>query len=152
MVWYMGGICNQNPKPELVLFPFPSLLPFSVTFLHRLQTSITQSFIKLECFLRPFLRTKCHDRSAHTFRPSLRFLEVPQKGLKKMICWHFLTTFLTCLVLSDPLQLFKSPGSWHECRPIPIYGLHFVYIVFYPLCKKVFWGVQTNFITSFWPF
>ena len=73
----------QNPKPELVpssppLLPSP---PPPSHFLHRLQTSITRSFIKLECFLRPFLKTRSHDKSAHTFKSSLRFLEVPQKGV-----------------------------------------------------------------------
>ena len=76
-------IRSQNPKPELVpssppLLPSP---PPPSHFLHRLQTSITRSFIKLECFLRPFLKTRSHDKSAHTFKSSLRFLEVPQKGV-----------------------------------------------------------------------
>ena len=61
------------------------LLPISIMFLHQLQTSITQSFIKLEYFLRPFLRTRSHDGSAHTFRSSLQFLEVAQKGVLKNI-------------------------------------------------------------------
>ena len=64
------------------LLPFPSLLPF-VTFLHWLQTSITRSFIKLESFLIPFIRTRRHDESAHTFGSSHWFLEVPQKGVLK---------------------------------------------------------------------
>ena len=38
-------------------------------------------FLKLEHFLRPFLKTRSHDRSAHTFRSSHQFLEVPQKGV-----------------------------------------------------------------------
>ena len=67
---------NQNPKPKLVSSSSPPLSHF----LHWLQTSITQSFCKLEHFLWPFLKTRSHDRSAHTFESSLRFLEVPQKG------------------------------------------------------------------------
>ena len=101
--------------------------------------------------LRPFLKTRSHDESAHTFKSSLQFLEVPQKGvLKNYFFCIFLPHFFTCLVLSDPLKFFKSPGSWHECRPI--YGLHFVYIgFFYPLYKKKgVLGVQKNFITSCW--
>ena len=62
----------------------PSSLPFPLScFLHWLQTSITQSFIKLESFLIPFLITRGHDESAHTFRSSHWFLEVPQKGVLK---------------------------------------------------------------------
>ena len=38
-------------------------------------------FLKLELFLRPSLKTRSHDRSAHTFGSSHRFLEVPQKGV-----------------------------------------------------------------------
>ena len=60
-----------------------SFPPFCHVFLHQLQTSITQSFIELEYFLILFLRTRSHDGSAHTFRSSLRFLEVPQKGVLK---------------------------------------------------------------------
>ena len=48
-------------------------------------------------------------------------------------------------------NVFKSPGSWHECRPI--YGLHFVYIGFFVLyTTNGVLGVQKNFITSFWHF
>ena len=57
-----------SKKPSLVL-PFPPPPPPS-RFLHRLQTSITWSIIKLECFLRPFLTTRSHDKSAHTFKSS----------------------------------------------------------------------------------
>ena len=81
---------DQNPKPELVPSSLPSV-PQS-RFLHQLQTSITWSFIKLECFLRPFLKTRSHDKSAHTFRSSLQFLEVPQKvffcAFFNHIFWH----------------------------------------------------------------
>ena len=49
--------------------------------LHWLQTSITQSFLKLEHFLRPFLKTRNHDSSAHTFGSSHIFLEVAQNGV-----------------------------------------------------------------------
>ena len=48
------------------------------------------SFIqKLELFLRPYLKTRSHDGSAHTFGYSQRFLELPQKGSQKNIFWHF---------------------------------------------------------------
>ena len=59
---------NPSVSPSLPFFPTPS------HFLHRLQTSITQSF------LRPFFKNRRHVRSAHTFGSSLQFLEVPQKG------------------------------------------------------------------------
>ena len=36
---------------------------------------------KLEHFLRPFLKTRSHNGSVHTFGSSHRFLEVPQKGV-----------------------------------------------------------------------
>ena len=100
---------NRAWSPSL---PSPPLLPFPPSrFLHRLQTSITRSIIKLECFLRPFLKTRSNDESAHTFKSSLRFLEVPQKGvLKKLVFCIFLPHFLTRLVLSDPLKLFQK--SW----------------------------------------
>ena len=96
-----GHKCSKNVCPCMFIYiqeknrawSSPSLLPFfppPSRFLHRLQTSITRSFIKLECFLRPFLKTRSHDKSAHTFKSSLRFLEVPQKrGFKKNICLHF---------------------------------------------------------------
>ena len=41
-------------------------------FLLQLQTSITQSFLKLEHFLRQFLKTRSH---AHTFGSSIQFSE-----------------------------------------------------------------------------
>ena len=34
----------------------------------------------LEHFLRPFLKTRNHDRSAHTFSSSHIFLEIPEGG------------------------------------------------------------------------
>ena len=60
-------------EPQTRAGPVLLLLPFlSVTFfLHQLQTSITQSFVKLKHFLRPFLKTRNQDKSAHTFRSSL---------------------------------------------------------------------------------
>ena len=70
-------IIIRTPNPSWSP-PLPSPPPPS-RFLHQLQTSITRSFIKLECFLRPFLKTRSHDESAHTFKSSLQFLEVPQK-------------------------------------------------------------------------
>ena len=39
-------------------------------------------FFKLEHFLRPFLKTRSHDRSAHTFGSSHRYLEVPRSFKK----------------------------------------------------------------------
>ena len=45
--------------------------------------------LKLVHLLRPFLKTRSHDRSAHTLGSSHQFLEVPQKGFFKMIFWHF---------------------------------------------------------------
>ena len=131
-----GPLLPSSPPPLL-----PSSPPPPSRFLHRLQTSITRSIIKLKCFLRPFLKTRSHDESAHTFKSSLRFLEVPQKGVKKkyFVC-IFLPHFLTRLVLSDPLKLFQNPGSWHECRPI--YGLHFCIYRFFLsfIQKRGFWG------------
>ena len=45
-------------------------------------------FFKL-LFLRPSLKTRSHDRPAHTFGSSQRFLEVPQKGVLK----HYVLAF-----------------------------------------------------------
>ena len=42
-------------------------------------------FLKLELFLRPSLKTRSHDGSAHTFGFSQRFLEVPQKRVLKKL-------------------------------------------------------------------
>ena len=134
----------QNPKPELVPSSSPSPLSH---FLHQLQISITQSFVKLEHFLRPFLKTRSQDESAHTFRSSLRFLEVPLKGFFFMIFLAFVTTFFDMFGLIRSVHFFKSPGSWHECRPI--YGLHFVYIGFFPLYKKGGFGGPKHFHHQF---
>ena len=71
-------VMNQNPKPELVPSSPSPLLPFYVMFF-----TSTSNINKLECFLIPFLRTRSHDGSAHTFRLSLQFLEVLQKGVLK---------------------------------------------------------------------
>ena len=70
---------NQNPKPRWS-YSFPAAVLSH--FLHQLQTSITfLLFFMLEHFFRPFLKTRSYDRSAHTFRSSHRFLEVPHKGV-----------------------------------------------------------------------
>ena len=116
-----GHKCSKNVCPCMFIYIqeknrawSPSLLPFfppPSRFLHQLQTSITRSFIKLECFLRPFLKTRSHDESAHTFKSSLRFLEVPQKGvLKKLFVCIFFTTFFYMFGLIHPLKLFQK--SW----------------------------------------
>ena len=70
---------RAGPPPSPL--PFPSLLPFpsSCFFLHQLQTSITQSFVKLEHFLRPFLKTRSHDGSAHTF--GIFFLQIHKNSI-----------------------------------------------------------------------
>ena len=85
-VSHLGTV--SEPQTWALSPPLPSFPP-SRFFLHWLQTSITQSFIKLECFLIPFLRTRSHDGSAHTFRSSLWFLKVLQKGLKKYVLAFF---------------------------------------------------------------
>ena len=130
------------------------LVPSPSPLLHHIFTStsnINNSFIKLECFLGPFLRPRSHDGSAHTFRSSLRFLEGPKRFFL-MIFWHFLTTFFDMFgLIGSVKKKFKSPGSWHECRPI--YGLHFVYLVFfYPLYKKGFFGGPNKFHHEFLAF
>ena len=75
-------------EPQTRGGPFPYFPPLSCFFKHQIKTSITQSFLKLEHFLIPFLKTRSHDRSAHTFGSSLQFLEVPQKWVFKKI-WFF---------------------------------------------------------------
>ena len=69
---------NQNPKPKLVL-----LLPCccSITFFTSTSNINYSVFFMLEHFVRPFLKTRSYDRSAHTFGSSHRFLEVPHKGV-----------------------------------------------------------------------
>ena len=149
--WFVPSEPQTRAGPLLLPFPSPSC------FLHRLQTSITLSFIKLEWFLRPFFKTRSHDESAHTFGSSLRFLEVPQKGV---LFFFFFLAFLNQIFWHiwsywSHLNFSKSPRSWHECRPI--YGLHFVYIGFvYPLYqKRGFWGSKkcsSRVSGIFWPF
>ena len=94
--------CPSWSSPSLPFSPSPS------HFLHQLQTAITQLFIKLECFLRPFLKTRNHDGSAHTFRSN--FWKYPKKGLKFFFCNFLPHFFKTCFVLSDLLKLFQK--SW----------------------------------------
>ena len=85
--------------------------------------------------------------------PVSDFWKCPKKFFF-IIVLHFLTTFFTPLVYRIPLNFFKSPGSWHECRPI--YGLHFVYIGFFILyTKKGVLVVQKKLSQVsgiFWPF
>ena len=64
-------------------------LPF-VMFFTSISNINNSSFIKLESFLIPFLITRGHDESVHTFGSSHWFLEVPQKGvLKKWVLVFF---------------------------------------------------------------
>ena len=51
---------------------------FNMSFWHFLDILAIQmaDFLKLELFLIPYLKTRSHDRSAHTFGSSQRFLEV----------------------------------------------------------------------------
>ena len=87
-----GNNVIRIPNPS---WSSSSSSPLSRFFLHQLQTSITQSFVKLEHFLRPFLKTRSHNRSAHTFRSSLWFLKVPQKWVLK----NYFLTFLNHIFL-----------------------------------------------------
>ena len=57
--------------------------------------------------------------------PVSDFWKCPKKVFFVCIFYHIL---LTHLVLSDPLNFFKSSRILHECRPV--YGLYFVYIDF----------------------
>ena len=52
-----------------------------LTFFGNILTIKMDDFLKLELFLRPSLKTRSHDGSAHTFKSSPRYLEVPQKGV-----------------------------------------------------------------------
>ena len=69
---------NQNPKPELVL-QLPCCC--SITFFTSTSNINYSVFFMLEDFLRPFLKTRSHDRSAHTFGSSHIFFKVPHKGI-----------------------------------------------------------------------
>ena len=69
-----------------------------------------------------------------------------------MIFWHFVTTFFYTF---GPIGLiktfFKSPGSWHEHRPI--YDLHFEYIDLLSFIQNNgVLGVNIIFVASFWQF
>ena len=132
-----GHKCSKNVCPCMFIYiqeknrawSSPSLLPFfppPSRFLHQLQTSITRSFIKLECFLRPFLKTRSHDESAHTFKSSLRFLEVPQKGvLKKLFVCIFFTTFFYMFGLIGSVKTFsKVLGVGMNVGPYMAYILY----------------------------
>ena len=112
--------------PLLLLLPSVPPLRSPSRFLHQLQTSITQSFIKLECYLMPFLKTRSHYESAHTFGSSLRFLEVPPKrGFKKNIFLHFLTTFFYTFGLIGSVKTFsKVLGVGMNVGPYMTYILY----------------------------
>ena len=80
--------CLVQKTPWGGVGPWQSML----SCLHWFQTSITQSFFKLEHFLWPFLKTRNHDGSVHACRSSHIFLEVHQNMALK-----YLLTFLTKL-------------------------------------------------------
>ena len=119
---------NQNPKPELVPSSSPPPLPSPPPsrFLHRLQTSITRSIIKLECFLRPFLKTRSHDESATYFQiQSPIFGSAPKRGFKKIIFLHFFTTFFYTFGLIGSVKTFsKVLGVGMNVGPYMAYILY----------------------------
>ena len=117
--------------------PSSSSPPLLLRHVFYMTTNINNSVIyKLECFLRPFLKT-CHDEWHILSNPLSDFWKCPKKGFKKQI--HFLPHFFTCLVLSDPLKLFQK-SSWYEWGPYMAYILYISF--FYPLYKKGVLGVQ----------
>ena len=103
MLYHYDFIRTPNPSWSFPPPPPPSLSHF---FLHRLQTSITQSFIKLECFLIPFLRTRSHDESAHTFGSSHWFLEVPKKRCFKQVIF---SVFLNKMLVPHSATRLAAP-------------------------------------------
>ena len=64
-------------------------------------------FLKLELFLRPFLYTRRHDGSAHTFGSSQSFLEVPQKGF-------FLAFFIRSTNTQFKHLKYGIVVNWHK--------------------------------------
>ena len=99
------------------------------------------------------MRTRSHDRFAHTFRSSHRFLEVPQK----VFFLYFSTTFF------DTFGLIRSIKTFSKVLGVGInvglYMAYILYILFFILYtkKKGVLGVQKNssqvsgIVWPFWP-
>ena len=83
--------------------------------------------------------------------PVSDFWKCPKKGLKKMICWHFLTTFFDMFGLIRSVKTFsKLLGVGMNVGPYMAYI--FVYFVFYPLYKKGDFGGPNKFHQKFLAF
>ena len=95
------------------------------------------AFFKLAHFSKPFLKTRRHDRSAHTFGSSHQFFEVLQKGfLKTLFFLHFFTK-VVALIRSTKTQFknlkFDMVVNWHTL-------FFFVDTDFFSELKK--WGLR----------
>ena len=89
----------MNPKwTQTQAGPPPSLLLFHHIFYINLKHQLLSIFM-LEHFFRQFLKNRSHDRSAHTFGSSHRFLEVPIREVKKK----------TKSIWMDLVQLTRNP-------------------------------------------
>ena len=103
---------------------------FYVNFKHQLLNHFS---LKLEHFLRPFLRTRSHGRSAHNFRSNHRFLLVPEKGVK----------FLTKGGLIESTKsLFKNLKF---CMVINCHNIFFVNTYFFTHAPLRSMGLQIHF-------
>ena len=110
MIWFLN-ICMENPReiPEVGSPPPPLPFYYLSHFLHQLQTSITQYFVMLEQFLRPVLKTRRHDRSACTFRPSHWFCFLVLNYFISAVIW------LTISKLKEEHIRKLLPGHLNEC-------------------------------------
>ena len=102
------SIRTPNPSwspPPLLLLPYdpPSC------FIHRLQTSITQSFIKLECFLRPFLKLEAMTNLHIHLDPVSDFWKCPKKFFfSSFFLLNFLTSFFDTFGLIGSVKTFSK--------------------------------------------
>ena len=90
----------KNPRWLPPFWNFIDLQLCLATFLdpNTIWKNPTRSFIKLESFLIPFLRTRSHDESAHTFRSSHWFLD--KMIFNKMLVPHSSTRLAAPITLT----------------------------------------------------
>ena len=124
IIRFMSRLCATEIwtilKINIIRTPNPSCVhppPFHHVFVHQLQTSITQSFVKLEHFLRPFLKTRSHDGTSKSIEHLLNkftIITLLQLGLD--------IDLLNC---SDTIQLMLSTDDTNYKITTNSYYLNF---------------------------